>query len=165
MIGLALSLLLILILSLPVMADGAYFSPYIDCKIPIINLISSSKASIRLAMYAINDPDIVNALIASKVRGVDVQIITDASMSSNNRQKAAIIKLKAAGVLVYIGRSLKHNLIHTKFAVFDSSIVEEGSFNWTVQALSQDNTMNILTNSSIAEKFTGFWNMILKDLK
>jgi len=149
----------------PAYADGCYLTPYDDVQAKLLDIIKSSTETIRLCIYAINDPEIVDALIASKKKGVDVQIITDLSQSKMVGQKAAVIKLLDAGIPVYIGQSSRHGLVHAKFIVCDGMITAEGSYNYTIQAPQQDNSFNVVTHPGIASQYNVFWNFIKMDMR
>lgn len=157
-----LTLLLCLLLNLPAYADGIFFAPYVSAKAQVISLISNAKQSIRLAMYALNDPDIVSAIITQKV---DTEIILDYSQSQLPKQKASIARLKSAGIPVLIGKSRDNQLIHVKMLIIDNTIVAEGSYNYSIQAQKQDNTLCVLTDKNIASQFMGFYELIKKDLR
>ena len=64
----------------------------------LINILDHARSSIHVAMYALTNPQIVDALLEAKRRGVDVALKTDKTESAGKTQAAMITKLQAAGV-------------------------------------------------------------------
>jgi phosphatidylserine/phosphatidylglycerophosphate/cardiolipin synthase-like enzyme len=77
-----------------------------------------------------------DALLAAKLRGLDVALKTDKIESAGRTQAAMIAKLQATGVPVEVSEQAR--LLHHKFAVIDGRYVITGSFNWTVNAERQN---------------------------
>ena len=98
----------------------------------IISSIENSHQYIYFAMYTLTRSDIVDALIAAKLRGLDVRGVLDGSQVSLSEEKPLITKLQKFGVNLEIA-NLQDGLMHMKMLVTDNAYVS-GSFNWTTAA-------------------------------
>lgn len=94
---------------------AVYFTPGTDCEDHIIAEINHAK-TIDIAVYAITNERIVNAIISAHNRGAKIRIITDRTMSRN--QTSRIGELVSAGIPVMTHR--QHKIEHNKFAIFDN---------------------------------------------
>jgi phosphatidylserine/phosphatidylglycerophosphate/cardiolipin synthase-like enzyme len=105
------------------------FSPHGGAAAAISGELARATTRIRAALYGLNHPDLVTALIQAHERGVSVAIKLDKVQSAGKTQKEAIRRLRAAGVSVEVSELSR--LLHDKFAVIDGRRVITGSFNWT----------------------------------
>jgi phosphatidylserine/phosphatidylglycerophosphate/cardiolipin synthase-like enzyme len=116
------------------MADSpqiqAYFTPGTDCEDNIISRLTSAQSA-DIAVYAITNRRIVDAIFAAQARGATIRIITDRLQSAGRGSLAK--ELAAAGLPVRKNRG-PHKIMHNKFAVFDGRTVVSGSYNWTASA-------------------------------
>ncbi len=138
-----------------------FFTPSSDCEDNIIRYIDSATESVDVAVYAINNDAIVDALIRAHMRGVSVRILTDRTQAA---QKSSLVPvLEAFGIPL---RRHKHYRIqHDKFAVFDKKRASTGSYNWTNSA-SRKNAENCLflqqknkTVGQYQERFEILWKL------
>jgi phosphatidylserine/phosphatidylglycerophosphate/cardiolipin synthase-like enzyme len=140
-------------------------TPYDDARFALIQVLQSTKSECLVAVYTINSPVLVNTLIDLERRGVNVRLITDSTQASGRHETEALHYLQAAGVKVYVGKSVDHQIMHTKYCVIDDQTVAFGSFNWTDVANKQDNTLTIETDPKLADQLRNYWFQIWKDLK
>lgn len=138
--------------SAPASAVTVRFSPNGGCTDEVVALIASARGSVRLAAYSFTSEPIAKALIAAHDHGRDVQVLVDHAWAG----RPLIAKLLAAGVPVFT--DAKHPIMHDKFVVIDSAVVETGSFNYTSQA-EHGNAENCVTirDASIARLFGANW--------
>ncbi len=122
--------------------SSAYFSPGNDCRNKIISLINNAKKNIKICVFTISDNTIVKAIIGAHQRGIDITIISDNDKA--NDKGSDIDYLSDKGIEVILDRSAHH--MHHKFALFDDTILLNGSFNWTRSATTV-NQENILVTS------------------
>lgn len=108
------------------------FSPHGGVAATLAGELAQATTRIRAALYGLNHPDLVGALIEAHERGVSVALKLDKVQSAGKRQKAAIQRLRAAGVAVEVSELSR--LLHDKFVVIDGRRIITGSFNWTTQA-------------------------------
>ncbi len=135
------------------------FSPGNQCVDAVTGLCERAKESIWVCVFTISDDRIADALIRAHKRGVRVKIISDNHKSTD--LGSDVQHLKQQGIPLKLDKSSNH--MHHKFAIFDESILVNGSFNWTRSA-SQYNQENIVIDSeahlvkSFAKEFLRLWN-------
>ena len=144
---------------------AVYFTPSLDCENNIISYIDSAKEKIDVAVYAINNDAIVDALIRAYKRGVSVRILTDKTQAGQKSSKVKI--LEDAGIP--LKRHVRYRLQHDKFAIFDGKKAVTGSYNWTTSA-SRKNAENCLffkrhnkTVSEYQKRFDFLWELNQKE--
>lgn len=140
-------------------------TPYDDVQTPILGLLQATKNECLVAGYTINNPVLVDCLIELKNRGVNVAVITDTTQASGKNEVKAIDKLRRHSILVFIGRSRDHQLMHAKFIVSDGVASEDGSYNYTVSANHQDNIIHLNHDPVLAEQLRKYWFQIKEDLQ
>lgn len=151
-----------IILPLPVKADlKAFFSPSLNCENNIVKHIDKAEKSIDVAVYSINNKDIVKALKRAHDRGVKIRILTDKLQAGKRTSK--VIELHDYGIKIRVNS--KHKIEHNKFAIFDFNDVLTGSYNWTEPA-STKNSENCLffnrnkkTLREYHDRFNYLWQM------
>lgn len=92
--------------------------------------LDAATKSIDAAVFDIDLPSIINALVRAKQRGVPVRVIADNDANSESEDFAAAIKgLQAAGVPLKLDE--RSAFMHNKFVIIDGTTVWTGSWNWT----------------------------------
>ena len=135
-----------------------YFSPSKDCENRIVQAINDSKKEVVAAVYSINNPNIVAALINAKKRGINVQILTDRVQAS--QKNSGVLFLNSAGIYVKVHSKFK--IEHNKFGVYDNTLISTGSFNWTKPATDSNSENCLFTNEpdiahKYRERFSRLW--------
>ncbi|MBU6447645.1 hypothetical protein KGQ24_02285 [Patescibacteria group bacterium] len=98
----------------------------------IVAAIQNARTYVYFAVYTLTKENIANALIAAKIRGLDVRGILDANQITLDQEKPWIKKFRMYGI--EIKTPLKQDgLMHLKMLVTDRQYAS-GSFNWTVSA-------------------------------
>ena len=115
--------------SIGVLPSKVCFSPDEGCERQYILFISNAKKSLDVAIYDINQPEIVNALILSSKKA-KVRVICDAGESKGAH--SLLRKLVNANIPVKYGH--QRGIMHNKFTVVDNEAIETGSFNYTTRA-------------------------------
>ena len=152
-------------LTLPAFAATTVaFTPSLECENMIVEQINKAQTSIDVAVYAINNPHIVNALLNARKRQVKIRILTDKLQASNKYSLVPFMYKNGLDIKV----NSKYKIEHNKFAVFDYSAVITGSFNWT-NAASLKNSENCLlitdepqTVKDYQTRFEHLWLVNLK---
>ena len=121
--------------------NSAHFSPGDECRRKIIDLFHRAKQSIDICVFTISDDIITEAILNAHKRGIDIRVITDNDKKSD--MGSDINELISKKLAVRMDHS--HNHMHHKFAIFDNSILLNGSFNWTRSA-SKYNQENIVVS-------------------
>jgi len=117
------------------------FSPDGSAEALVLRSINSARQSVRLAAYTFTAPYVVRALIASKRRGVDVQVVVDDKGNHSKASVAALNLLVNAGIPTRTVSSFA--IQHSKYVVIDGQHVQTGSYNFSVAA-ARDNSENVL---------------------
>lgn len=129
--------------------------------------IDATRSQLLLALYELNLPGVADAIVRAKSRGVDVRLVFDKGHATPRAGDAGptagpspeFQRVVAAGVQT---RLLKGGgswgIMHNKFAVFDGTLVETGSFNWT-RAADERNFENAIFRSdpSLAALYASYW--------
>jgi phosphatidylserine/phosphatidylglycerophosphate/cardiolipin synthase-like enzyme len=147
--------------SRPAEQAEAWFSPQDDCAHRIAQAIQSARTRIDACVFTITDDSIANALVAAHRAGRAVRIITDNEKSYD--LGSDIERLEQAGLAVRCDRSEFH--MHHKFALFDSTHLLTGSYNWT-RGAARDNQENFILSSDprlvepFSRLFERLWNQL-----
>ena len=139
--------------------------------------LEKAEKSICLVMFTIETPlegkkskvsQLIEALIAAKNRGVEVEVILDQNVDFVHRghpsdweveikSTRAFKRLKDAGIKVHYDEPARYT--HAKTVIIDKKIVILGSTNWSESAFDNSIETDVLVNS------TGLADEILKYLK
>ena len=135
-------------------AIAVYFSPHGGCTDAVVKEIDAAKSSVLVQAYSFTSAPIAKALVEAHKRGVDVRVILDKSVRTENYSEADF--LHNAGIPVSI--DARHAIAHNKVMVIDSEKVITGSFNFT-KAAENDNAENLLVirDNALAEKYAANW--------
>ena len=153
-------LIFLLILQIyPCYADiSVFFTPSKKCETSIIQCINNAKKSIDIAIYAINNKNIVDAIKEAHNRGIKVRILTDKLQAANKKSRA--YDLYKYGIKIRINS--KYKIEHNKFAIFDSDNVVTGSYNWTESASNKnsENCLFVNHNKKIIKEYRNRFNYL-----
>jgi phosphatidylserine/phosphatidylglycerophosphate/cardiolipin synthase-like enzyme len=139
----------------PAAAPEVHFSPYEDTALSALREIDAVTAAkqadragrhtIHAAIFNVNDPRIVDALIRAHRAGVEVRLAVDAKkLRPTATWMTGDDALLAAGVpVIGIGHP-DRGAMHLKLAVFDGKKVETGSFNWETGSSTENHENMIL---------------------
>jgi len=93
--------------------------------------IRSATRSIRIALFTFTHPGLIDEVIQSHQRGIDVAVVIDMH-SGLGASASAIEKLKKSGIRVLLSQGTQ--LLHHKFIYIDDHTLLTGSANWTKAA-------------------------------
>ena len=116
--------------------QGPYFSDRDRIADRIISAINHTRHNLDIAVYSITQPDLAASIQAARQRGVKVRIVTDGEQSLDRHSEVGYLRSVGVPVRLSEGFRGQRSLMHNKFAVFDGSKVETGSYNWTTSATS-----------------------------
>ena len=130
------------------------------CDREVIQQITNAQKFVYFSVYTITRPDIVNALIGAKLRGLEVKGVTDFNQSLIAEEKPELSRMKKAGIQIEAPYK-QDGLMHIKMLVTDTGYVS-GSYNWTTAATSYNDevieTGNIeYIRSSYLQIFKRIW--------
>lgn len=101
----------------------------------LLTLLQAARVSLFCAMYTWTHPQLTQAVIAAKERGVDVEVILDEGQSKG-ANRTCVTSLALAGVPVRI--ATHSDLLHHKYALIDGTTLVHGSANWTRAAFGKN---------------------------
>lgn len=91
--------------------------------------VDSAKESVAFIMWRLDLPEVVDALVRAKKRGVAVRVVTDDD-AMHHRFRPFYKQLEAAKIPVHVDRGTVFNVvIHHKFCVVDDTWVWTGDWN------------------------------------
>ena len=114
----------------------------------LIDELNKATSSIDVAMFTFTHPDLCDALVKARERGVSVTVTLDTQVARGASKKVCRA-LKEAGVCVRISKGLQ--LFHYKWAYIDRSTLVIGSANWTKAAFTK-NQDYFLIQSNVSAK-------------
>lgn len=136
------------------------FAPYQNCTDRIVQHIETAKRSIYVQAYSFTSGKIAHALVNAKKRGIKVLVILDKS-NFNCTQFSYGGYLIRNNVPVW--NDYTANIAHNKIMIFDKSIVETGSFNYTKSAQYYNaENMVFITSNPIAKQYLNSWYRRMK---
>jgi cardiolipin hydrolase len=124
----------------------------------LCTLLKGSCRSIDICVFTITCDFITRRILEAHGRGVQVRVISDAAQALN--RGSDIAALQAAGVPLRTDKSATH--MHHKFCIIDKTTLLNGSFNWTVQAVT-GNAENVVvihepeTVRAFTKEFDKLW--------
>ena len=101
----------------------------------LVEWINSAQEEIKVAMFTLTHPLLVDALCKASKRGVSVHLAID-GYTAKGASKGAVLRLLEAGATVFL--STGSELLHHKWALIDRRQVVLGSANWTLSAFAKN---------------------------
>lgn len=137
------------------------FSPGEGAQELVTKVIDSARREVRVLAYSFTSAEVVNALLAARKRGVDVQVVVDyrnnIAEDRSQKARAALSALANAGIPV---RTVSVWAIqHSKTIVVDRAHVETGSFNYSSAAAKRnsENVMVVWDSPDLAAVYLKHW--------
>lgn len=130
------------------------FSPWDDTQQAFLDYIAATQKSLFIVIYGLHLPPLIDILLAKHAAGVEIGLILDHTQAAGKAERGDVARLVAAGVPLLIGTSPVHGqILHSKFAVRDEASVEFGSWNYSLSASQQSNTMTFISDAPYAAAF------------
>jgi phosphatidylserine/phosphatidylglycerophosphate/cardiolipin synthase-like enzyme len=153
---------LVAMLSIPSLSYAAPsvqvgFSPEGSARALVLKVIGNATHSIQMLAYAFQAPDIMQALVDAKKRGVDVRVVIDKKRNRSKTSKAAMQFVTRNGVEL---RTNDHfHIHHDKTIIVDGKTVETGSFNFTPSAetTNSENVVVIHDMPEVTRQYIAHW--------
>jgi cardiolipin synthase len=112
----------------------------------IINAIETATVSLRIKMFIFSDPDLLNAVIEAKKRGVTVKVMLNPARRDGEEQNEQSRKmLEEAGIDVK-NSNPNFGLTHEKSMVVDDRLAFVKSLNWETKNLTETRDYAIITS-------------------
>ena len=137
---------------------NVYFFPNAKNEKYLVEMIRTSMKSLNIAIFSITRDNFAKAIIEVFKRGIKVRVIADDECVKN--YGSDVYKLAAAGIPCKTDSSAQFHM-HNKYAIIDESVIITGSFNWTTQAIN-NNQENLLfyEDKQMAEQYTLEFNKL-----
>lgn len=133
------------------------FSPEGSARQLVLETIGGAQHSIQMLAYAFQAPDITQALVDAKKRGVEVRIVVDKKRNRNKPSKAAMDFVTGNGIEL---RTNDHyHIHHDKTIIVDGHTVETGSFNFapSAETMNSENVVVIRGMPDVARQYLAHW--------
>ena len=119
---------------------NVYFFPNAKNEKYLIEMLRSCKQSLNVAIFSLTRDNFAKSIIEVFKRGVKVRVLADDECVKN--YGSDIYSLAAQGISCKTDNSAQFHM-HNKYAIIDESVIVTGSFNWTTQAIN-NNQENLL---------------------
>ena len=134
-----------------------------DTKKPIVDAIDSAKTSLKIKMFVFSDPDLINAVIAAKKRGVNVQVMLNPARRSGEEENSETRKLLEDAGIEVKDSNPEFGLTHEKSMVIDEEVALIKSLNWATKNLTVTRDYAITTShkhevEEVISCFTADWD-------
>ncbi|MDF2647825.1 MAG: phospholipase family protein [Paenibacillus sp.] len=106
-----------------------------DPQILLIQVINGTISKLQIAIYNLDDEEIVNAIMKAKERGVSIQILTDEENADNKDTKVILTKFHKENIPIKINAKQK---MHLKLTISDNKTAVVGSYNYTNQSAKEN---------------------------
>lgn len=125
----------------------------------LIGVINSAQRSLDIAIYELDLPEVGDALLAARDRGVAVRIVTD---SDELEELETLIRLEEAGIPIVPDE--RSPIMHNKFMVVDGEAVWTGSWNFTPNGTYRNNNNAIFIRSpQLAQNYAAEFSEMFND--
>lgn len=134
---------------------SAYFSPRDDiCHEVLFDLIENAKKYIYISAFYLTDKELIEHLIQSKRKGLQILVLLDANSAANF--KGRIDKLRKNNIFVAVENWGGKN--HEKTMVIDGEILIFGSCNFSKSGFyKNDENIIVVKNKQIATQYSDYF--------
>lgn len=127
----------------------------------LTRIINEADTYVYFVIYTITNQEIVDALIAAKLRGLEVRGVADYGQSIQDFEKPLISKMRKYGIEI-ITPFKPEGIIHMKLLVTDKAYAS-GSFNWTRSAATvNEEILEIGKVRLLHDKYLGVFHSVYK---
>ena len=139
---------------------NVYFFPNAKNEKYLIDMLRTCKYSLNIAIFSLTRDNFAKAIKEVFNRGIKVRVIADDECVKN--YGSDIYQLAVVGIPCKTDNSAQYHM-HNKYAIIDESVIVTGSFNWTTQAIN-NNQENLIfyedkeLASQYLKEFNKLWN-------
>lgn len=129
-----------------------FYSPVDDLKGALLFLINSARHEIDVAMYGLDDDELVTAIKAKMADpAIRVRLTLDSSQAGGVHERKLLAATDFPNTSVAIGTSEHGRIMHMKLMSIDGTVLVSGSTNWSDAAEHlQDNELTVTINAARA---------------
>jgi phosphatidylserine/phosphatidylglycerophosphate/cardiolipin synthase-like enzyme len=122
----------------------------------LVNVINNTNNELNIAIYNLDNENIVDAISAAAESGVSIRILADGENTENDDSKEIFNELESLTIPIKINTDEK---MHLKLTISDNQTVVTGSFNYTKES-AKDSQEILLTvaDSDLASSMNGTFN-------
>lgn len=131
---------------------------------PLIDSMSKAQHSIKIVIFHISNPNVVDTLVKASNRGVKVTIIADDVQFRNTNNLRVVTQLKAAGVDI-IHASKAFNITHEKTFLVDDELLFISTMNFVTTFASTRDYGIFMKNKSFIKEWLNVFNTDLDNAK
>jgi cardiolipin synthase len=136
-----------------------------DSANPILDAINRSSKMLRIKMFLLSDPAMLNALIGAHGRGVKVRIMLNPARRNGEVENEASRRLLSEAGVEVIDSNPAFDLTHEKSLIVDDTEALVQSLNWQTKNFVGTRDLAVLTTHrhevrEIAECFEADWNRV-----
>jgi phosphatidylserine/phosphatidylglycerophosphate/cardiolipin synthase-like enzyme len=113
----------------------------------VVDAVNSATRTLDIAAFEWNIPQLTNAVLAAKNRGVVVRMVVDNEHTVEDDDSTIQALIDAGIPMTYDERSA---FMHNKFMIIDSSLIITGSMNFTMNDVFRNNNNMLFMRSSRA---------------
>ncbi|MBZ5859545.1 phospholipase D-like domain-containing protein [Flavihumibacter profundi] len=112
----------------------------------ITDAINSATESLRIKMFLFNDPDLIEAVIAAKKRGIEVKVMLNPARRDGEEENKETRKMLEDGGIAVKDSNPNFGLTHEKSMVVDNRLAFIKSLNWETKNLTETRDYAIVTS-------------------
>lgn len=133
------------------------FSPEGSARELVLQTIGSARRSIQMLAYSFQAPDIMQALVDARERGVEVRIVVDSERNLGKTSRQAMDFITRHGV--ELRTNANFHVHHDKTIIVDGNTVETGSFNYAEpsETLNSENVVVIHDMPEVSAQYLAHW--------
>lgn len=131
-----------------------WFAPQDDIQSEILKFAAAETSELCMGMYGFHLPPLRDQFLANHAKGLTQFLLLDLSQEGGRAEHPDVVTLINAGIDVVIGTSPAHNILHSKYLLAKAwQQVLTGSYNFSLSAASQDNTLQLFTGLDVWTSF------------
>ncbi len=135
------------------------FSVEYDISKLIVSAIEGSRKSIEMALYGLTLPNVTQAILNARNRGLSVRIIVNERQMYPRRSEQIQFLLDNDVEMRTLKGFSSYGIMHNKIGIFDSAFIQTGSFNWTHTANTRNYENAIFTSyPKMVNGYQQYWN-------